>query len=105
MSNSNRRVFLMTVAAGTTALAAAQRMAFAAEPDLTSSDPQAAALGYVPDTTKADQKKYPKHAADQHCGNCALHTAIAGSNKGHCSLFPGKLVENNGWCSAWAKKA
>ncbi|WHZ10184.1 MAG: hypothetical protein OJF60_000623 [Burkholderiaceae bacterium] len=102
---SNRRVFLMTVAAGTTALAATQRMAFAAEPELTSSDPQAAALGYVPDTTKADQKKYPNHTTAQHCSDCALHTPIAGSQMSHCSLFPGKLVHNNGWCSAWAKKA
>jgi hypothetical protein len=22
-----------------------------------------------------------------------------------CNIFPGKLVNNNGWCAAWAKAA
>ena len=35
-------------------------------------DPQAAALGYVADATKADKAKYKNYAAGQLCTNCAL---------------------------------
>jgi hypothetical protein len=104
MSNSNRRLFLMTVAAGTTALAAAQRLAFAAEPELSVTDPQAVALGYNPDTTKIDSKKYPQHTAAQDCSNC-MHFTAQGGTTGKCALFPGKLVQAKGWCAGYAKKA
>lgn len=105
MSNSNRRAFLMTVAAGTSALAASQSMALAAEPELQDTDPQAVALGYNQDTSKIDAKKYPKHTTAQHCSDCQLFTAMGTAPTGHCQLFPGKLVHTNGWCSAWTKKA
>jgi len=35
-------------------------------------DAQAASLGYVADATKVNKTKYPKYAADQHCGACQL---------------------------------
>ena len=68
MKSSNRRIFMLQVAAGGTALLAAQAHAQAM---LEEKDAQAVALGYVHDTTKADKKKYPKHSNDQHCANCA----------------------------------
>ena len=68
-------------------------------------DPQAAALGYVADTTKADLKKFPKHTNDQKCSNCQLFQGKATDASGACALFAGKHVAANGWCSAWAKKA
>ena len=105
MSSSNRRVFLMAVAAGTSALAATQNLALAAEPELQDTDPQAVALGYNQDTSKVDAKKYPKHTTAQHCLNCALFQPMGAAKTGHCPLFAGKLVHTTGWCSAWAKKA
>ena len=102
MKNS-RRTFMMTVAAGGAALALASR-AQAAEM-LDEKSPQAAALGYVADSTKADTKKYPKHTADQACHNCALFQGKATDAAGGCPLFAGKQVAGKGWCSAWAKKA
>jgi hypothetical protein len=68
-------------------------------------DAQAVALGYVADTTKADAKKFPKHAATQKCSNCQLYTGAANAKSGPCSIFPGKQVAANGWCSAYVKKA
>ena len=103
MSNSNRRVFLMQVAAAGSVLAASRAQAQAAKVD--DKDPQAVALGYVPDTTKADNKKFPKHANDQKCSNCALFQGKAGDASGGCPLFGVKHVAAAGWCSAWAKKA
>ena len=103
MSNSNRRVFLMQVAACGSALAAAGAHAQAAKVD--EKDPQAVALGYVADTARADAKKFPKHAKDQKCSNCALFQGKAGDAAGGCPLFGTKQVAAAGWCSAWAKKA
>ena len=68
-------------------------------------DPQAAALGYVADASKADTKKFPKYAAGQNCANCALYQGKAADASAGCTLFAGKQVAGKGWCNAWAKKA
>ncbi len=97
---TTRRIFLMTMTAGTAALgggAFAQAM-------VDEKSPQAAALGYVADATKADIKKFPKYAAGQNCANCALYQGKATDAAGACPLFAGKQVSAKGWCSAWAKK-
>ena len=101
----NRRTFLIVVAGAASALAAS-RFAFAqgAAP-LSESDPQAQALGYKTDATKADTAKFPKYAAGQMCGNCQLYQGKPTDVTGPCSLFPNKLVASKGWCSAWVKKA
>lgn len=99
---SNRRVFMMTVAAGGAALSLG---AHAQAAMLSEKDAQAMALGYVADAAKADTKKFPKYAAGQHCGNCALYQGKATDAAAGCPLFPGKQVAGKGWCSAWAKKA
>lgn len=77
----------------------------AVAPMVAETDANAKGLGYVADTTKADDKKYPKHAATQACGNCALYQGKAGAASGACPLFAGKEVSAKGWCSAYAKKA
>jgi len=102
MTPSTRRVFMIQVAAGSAALAATRAMAQA---KVEESDPQAKALDYKADSTKVDTKKYPKHAATDKCGTCALYQGKAGDAAGGCPLFAGKVVGVNAWCSAWAKKA
>jgi hypothetical protein len=99
---NTRRTFLMTLAAGSAALTTAQQAM--AQAKLSDKDPQAVALGYVEDATKADTKKYPKYAAGQTCSNCALYQAKATDPMGGCPLFGTKQVAGKGWCSAWAKK-
>jgi len=99
---TNRRVFMMTLAAGSSVLAAT---AARAQAKLDEKDPQAMALGYVADTTKADAKKFPKHSNDQKCTNCQLFQGKPTDAAGGCPLFPGKQVAGPGWCSAWVKKA
>ena len=101
MKSSNRRVFMMQVAVGSSAVIASQAMAQA---KVDEKDPQAVALGYVHDTTKADAKKFPKHTKDQKCTNCALYQGKATDAWGGCPLFGTKQVAGPGWCSAWAKK-
>lgn len=104
MSPTNRRVFMLQVAAGSSALMLANAHAQAA-PMVNEKDGQAVALGYAADSTKVDAKKFPKHAATQVCGNCALYSGKAGEAAGPCGIFPGKQVASKGWCSAYAKKA
>ena len=102
MIQSNRRVFLMQVAASGSILTAASAQAQSAKVD--EKDPQAVALGYVAETSKADKKKFPKHANDQKCSNCALYQGKPTDAWGGCPLFGTKQVAGAGWCSAWAKK-
>ena len=99
---TTRREFVIQLSVGAAALTAGQ--AVFAQALVDEKDPQAAALGYKADTTKVDKAKFPKHAADQHCGNCALYQGGTAA-QGGCPLFAGKDVANKGWCSAWAKKA
>jgi High potential iron-sulfur protein len=68
-------------------------------------DPQAKALGYVSDAGRVDAKSNPAFKAGQNCANCLQLTGKAGEAFRPCNLFPGKLVDANGWCKAWVKKA
>ena len=99
--NNPRRVFLMSLAACGAALSTVAR----AQAKVDEKDPQAVALGFVADASKADTKKFPKYAAGQTCSSCVLYQGKAGDAAGNCPLFPAKQVNAAGWCSAWAKKA
>lgn len=77
----------------------------AAGPMLDEADAAAVALGYVADSARADQAKYPNHASTQACENCALYQGVAGAEAGPCPLFAGKQVSTKGWCASYAKKA
>jgi hypothetical protein len=104
MRTSNRRTFMLQVAATGAALSAAQAQAQPAGAKVEETDPQAAALGYKQDTAKVDAKKYPNHAATQSCSNCQLYQGKPKEASGVCPLFAGKQVMAGGWCSAWVKK-
>ena len=70
-------------------------------------DPTAIALNYKHDATAADRAGAAKPGAppeQQTCANCQLIQTDAGEWR-PCSLFPGKLVAANGWCSSWVLKA
>ena len=99
---SSRRVFVLHSIVGVAALGTALQSK--AQAMVAETDPQAAGLGYKADATKADKTKYPKYAAGQVCGNCALFQGAASAAAGGCPLFAGKQVAAKGWCSAWAKK-
>ncbi len=105
MSLTNRRVFLLQVAAGGSAVALANVAYAQGAPMVNEKDAQAVSLGYAANSAKVDATKYPKHAATQICSNCALYSGKAGEASGPCAIFPGKQVAAKGWCSAYAKKA
>jgi hypothetical protein len=100
---SRRRFIQIVPLAGVSLLAA--RGASAQATLVNEKDPQAVALGYVADATKADKAKYKNYAAGQACANCALYQGKPTDAAAGCPLFAGKQVAGKGWCSAYAKKA
>lgn len=94
MTNSRRR-FLKLSAGGVVGLSmgGTSLQVFANE-QLDPENPQAKALQYVHKSTKEGQK----------CNNCALIQGADGDAWRPCGIFPGKLVNSEGWCAAWAKK-
>lgn len=71
------------------------------------SDPTAQALKYSPDAASSvrEQENRPGLPAnEQHCANCQFVLADSGAMR-PCSLFPGKSVNENGWCASWTLKA
>ena len=102
--DNSRRRFIKLTAIGLAAAPFANALlsGTARAADLISeADPQASALGYKADATKAEKRT----DATAHCANCGLYTGKAGDASGPCAIFQGKLVAANGWCTAWAKKA
>lgn len=99
-SSDRRRVLRsgLVAAAGVVAVKLATTSRVAHAEALDPADPQAAALGYVTDTTTVDAAKFPNHTAQQMCSACALYA------EGNCSIFPGKVVQPTGWCAAFAPK-
>jgi hypothetical protein len=73
-------------------------------PKLTEDDPMAQAMKYVNDASTVDPASRPNPAENQVCSNCALIQGDEGDWR-PCQIFPGKLVNANGWCSVWAPKA
>lgn len=102
--NRTRRALLGAAASGAVLIPLAglfaARPALAAE-KLSEDDPQAKALEYVND---ASTSKNPKRKEDQFCKNCNLVQSDSGEWR-PCAIFRDKLVNENGWCTAWVKKA
>lgn len=82
-----------------------RRVAAADLPHITSTDPMAVALGYHEDAHKVDPKQFPTYVAGQTCSSCLQLKGTAGELWRPCSVLPGKLVNSNGWCKVYVKKA
>lgn len=83
----------------------AQGMSAQGAPKLLPDEPMARSLHYVEDASKASRPpKGDVPGEQQFCHNCQFLQAGQGEWR-PCSIFGGKLVNVNGWCSAWAKKA
>ena len=102
MSNvSTRRVFMMAVVAGGSALAAGR--ATAAPKKVEESEPKAASLGYRHDSAQVDKKRFPKHKDGEKCGNCMAFLGKPGDAWAECDLLADRLVSGTGWCSSYVK--
>ena len=103
----SRRELLRKGAAAVTAVflgryAVGDRVKAQDMPKLSEDDPQAKALQYVHDASKVDN---PARKEGAICANCLHWQADAETTWGGCALFPGKAVNKDGWCTAWAAKS
>lgn len=64
-------------------------------------EPLAIQLGYHIKADDVEQTKFPQYANRQFCHNCQLYTGTQGELWGPCTIFGGRLVAADGWCSAW----
>jgi hypothetical protein len=104
LHDHDRRRFVATLTAAALIGAVVPRRARSEDlPHLPENDPTAQALGYHEDASKTDTAKFPAHKATQQCANCNFYQGAA-SGYGPCQLFPGKAVNAQGWCSAYAAK-
>jgi hypothetical protein len=75
-------------------------------PKLEESDAMAQALGYKHDAGEVDIGQFPSRAdadgANEFCRNCTHFQAAPDAQWAPCTIFPGKSVNADGWCSAWA---
>lgn len=105
--DKSRRKILKSSLLGMTTIAASSLIsvrAYADElPDLGEDDPMAMGLHYKKDTKTVDTTKHVKHTPDQNCANCILYTSKS-DEAGLCTIFAGKQVRAEGWCTAYAKK-
>lgn len=94
ISNSRRR-FLIYASYGVIGVATAPfARAASHETHLDPSDPTAKALAYVHQTPHEGKL----------CSNCMHISGEEGAEWRPCALFPGKLVNANGYCNAWVVK-
>jgi hypothetical protein len=100
--SSGRRKFLFTCSVAAAAPLVARTVQAQQKQKVDPSSAQAKSLNYVED---AKQAKDPKRKPDQFCHNCQMFQADAKEKWGPCAIFAGNLVANQGWCSAWIKKA
>ena len=107
MSKIARRQFMqLSAVAAAGLIASPARKADAQDmPHLEESDPTAQSLKYTNDSSTVDPATRANPAPEQHCANCALALGNEGDAWRPCQIFPGKLVNSNGWCSVWAPKA
>ncbi len=71
------------------------RQGFAA--DMVQVDPEDA-------TAKALVYVHASPNPEQQCKNRQLSSGEDGADWGPCNIFPGKVVNAEGWCKSWVKK-
>jgi hypothetical protein len=82
------------------------RSALAADaPHLALTDPTAQALAYHEDAKSVDAKQFSTYQPGQMCNTCLQLQGKEGDAFRPCNIFAGKLVNANGWCKVWVKKA
>jgi High potential iron-sulfur protein len=104
MSRRDALLRLALLAGATGSLCAQQRALAADQPHLTTADPTAVALAYHESASSVDAKQFPTYKAGQTCSTCLQLKGDAGQAWRPCNLFPGKLVNANGWCRVWVKR-
>ncbi len=94
----------LAVAVGVAAIRPPAASAASDLPHLALTDPSAIALGYHEDARTVDSKVFANYQPGQLCSNCLQLKGDAADVWRPCNIYPGKLVNANGWCRTWANK-
>lgn len=107
MSKIARRQFIqLSAVAAAGCFVSTGRQAQAQDmPKLAEDDPVAQSMKYTHDASTVDPASRNNPAENQTCANCALVQGADGDEWRPCQIFPGKLVNADGWCAVWAPKA
>jgi len=72
---------------------------------LRADDPVARAMLYFPNSSDVpgDNLLAANHQPSQTCATCIHVRESAGDGLRKCPTFPGRLINEQGWCSLWAK--
>lgn len=107
MKRIARRKFIqLSAAAAAGCVVTPVRPIFATDlPQLSEDDPMAKSMKYTHDASTVDPASRTNPAEVQTCANCALVTGNESGPWVPCQIFPGKVVNANGWCTVWAPKA
>ena len=100
----SRREFFRAAGAASAAISAgfgSASLGATESPRVSEQGPMAKALNYVHDARSVDAAK---RSSSSFCNNCALFAGNENADWSACSVFPGKLVAGEGWCSAWAPR-
>lgn len=102
---ATRRQFVLKTIPASIVLIASTHITAAEPARLDEAEPIAVALGYKHVAAQVDVKKFPAYIAGHDCAGCQLFQAAAGEQWAPCGVVAGKLVNADGWCAAWVKKA
>jgi hypothetical protein len=74
------------------------------DPAVKAEDPVARAVAYYPNSADvpADNPLATNHSRTQNCANCIKGRESIGNGKMLCPTFPGRVVDETGWCTLWA---
>ncbi len=95
MKRFNRRTFVTLLVAAPLPTLLSNTSVADDPPKLEESDTMAKTLGYINASEKPEQL----------CKGCQLYQAEPDVEWGPCIIFPGKVVNANGWCKSWVVKA
>jgi len=107
---TTRRALLRTALRGIAAVPVAGALAPTAAPRadgaprLREDAPDARALGYVHDASDVDTGRFSQYEPGQKCSNCRLIQGEPGAQWRPCEMFPDRLINRDGWCSAWMRR-
>jgi hypothetical protein len=105
MQPHKRRVFLLQLIAGSSALAPVLGQA----QDNNSGNPvketeaYPKSMGFKLNTANVDKAKFPRHDVSQKCSECQLFSGKPGDALGPCSFFK-RPVPPDGWCRNFKPK-
>ncbi|MFA9459528.1 high-potential iron-sulfur protein [Thiohalorhabdus methylotrophus] len=104
-SKLTRRGFLRNAVLTTAVLpvtaALTSRQAWAQE-KVQPSEPQAKSLKYTHDASTVEA---PQYSEGQKCSNCQFYQAGPDTEWGPCTIFGGREVAAEGWCTSYVPKA